>query len=134
MPSLTAAVEAATGGLNNLVAERVMGWRRARVVDAPRVPRPDGGSEQVRSILLDPAGQVARVLDYAGDIGAAMTVADHLRSLGWRMTLRQIPPFQGNEWECELEHSTPRGVLAAAPTAELAICLAALRAVEDHPA
>jgi len=74
--------------------------------------------------------------DYSSDISAAWLVLEHMGSLGWKVQVQSNSQLEGYEvdepWVCVFA-SRDGASWAAADTAPLAICRAALAAVSEHP-
>jgi len=107
--------------LDTDIAEKIMGW--GHVLDPLRKrtgqPLP---LEQTHYWL-------SGIPEYSTDIRAAWLVVEHLRSQAWLMTL-SVNDDVDEPWDCRFFLKYQRRVMAHGATAEIAICRAALKAVD----
>lgn len=108
--------------LDALIAEKVMGWRFMSRPVEPLLPPLVDGAIRAEDLRWRDSGGFFVVPPYSTDIAAA-----------WEL-LNKIHPYAlsiGYQDNCWLV-SASRKLLATADTAPLAICLAALKAVEGE--
>lgn len=130
--------------LDALVAEKVMGFRWRRPIQplligyvhyAALLPLDAPADGRITTTPDDEAlTACVRVIDavpcYSTNISAAWLVVEKLREMGWANI--SVSNFHAPEWGCTLwrEPDSDYDEWADAPTAPLAICRAALQAVE----
>jgi hypothetical protein len=104
--------------LNELVAEKVMGWRY--------VTFPDGAMPHVKH--WHGPNDECLLPDFSGSINAAWQLVEKLIEAGWNVGVdkyaRTSPCVEVNIWNAGNDE-----VIQLADTAPLAICLAALKTV-----
>lgn len=120
MTELTAGRE-----LDALIAEKVMGWKLdyefADSIGAPTVPA-----------LRDQYDEWGMLPEFSTDISAAWQVVKRLADSGFNVTISRVLDWR-DKYECYLVKENWRDderICKGADTAPLAICLAALKAVE----
>lgn len=108
--------------LDALVAERVMGWHaRDAWYDA---------DDNWMADLEDNFPIDAEAFSPSTSIEAAWQVVEKMRGRGWTMTLNQEAEMQFEPWDCRFFGPNDRRAIAHGNTAPLAICRAALKAME----
>jgi hypothetical protein len=132
-------------GLDALVAEKVLGYRRYPV--PPDYDGQNGGHDVLVPRGFDhhrytwpPYGSIPFtffVPKYSSDIAEAWGVFESLTRRGWLALVKYDPERERNRWTCWVSWPTPGDPIssydaaqAATDSPALSICLAAVRAVE----
>jgi hypothetical protein len=111
--------------LDRLVAEKVMGWKPLSHGDGWWT---DGVSQRLIGKVPDlvMVGEMDQRFVPSQSIAHAWEVVERMSSLGWWSDFRETI---NRAWYIEVENKIGARSFADAPTAPLAICLAALKAV-----
>jgi hypothetical protein len=123
--------------LDALVAEKVMGWTALH--------RRDGGSAEYLGTVPDNSfvgastakripGKTYCVPEYSTDIAAAWLVVERMRADGWWPEVKYLVDWDNAAKWYAACHRPPHQWSATAATAPLAICRAALAALENSDA
>jgi hypothetical protein len=114
--------------LDALIAEKVMGWTDCRLDDR----EDETQSRWFVPTGITPSGRVAVIAHYSTDISAAWLVVERLRATGTRGWDIGLDTADHDEWLCQVWDDPEDNFIgsATASTAPLAICRAALAAVE----
>lgn len=119
------------------IAERFMGWRWWRSsITGRRCLFPSEPPEWFTELATGNEPLVGdwdhiSLPPYSTSIADAWHVVERLNALGWLVGLEQIDTAQGRQWRTSLDRISPYGIEDEfATTAPLALCRAALRAVE----
>lgn len=115
--------------LDALIAEKVMGWKRGpkrQYIEGENWLLPDGASPHYREGAV--GGLKAIIPSFSTDIAAAFEVFEKLAE---QFADVGVHALSRGFWEAEIyDESKAEWIRASARTAPLAICLAALKAVE----
>lgn len=120
--------------LDALVAERVMGWTLTTPVDPAcdfAVGTKRDGTDARRNFGRGPDGKEVSFPLYSTDIAAAWQVVEKLRADGYEVQVAAEPDPRVSAYHCEIARLSDSGsTVEFDDTAPLAICRAALAAVE----